>query len=229
MIIIPSLYATKGIPCSPILQGANSEISHEEANTPSQMHCPSAKSEVDVKFELESPLLQKVTKTTLTQGAEKDISTPERRFIRMSAKAKAINRRNIYKSLVRIIRASAKKHRIRLTEELLKAGYSIINIREAFITVEEYKSVEKGSKNKKKYQRLIKGIIAEGSILAHILRDALKEKMNSWEGGEQGRIAVQNFMQYKKIYTRCLNLLSKQPSRTLSTTTPNKLVQPKTL
>lgn len=125
-------------------------------------------------------------------------------------KPKMINRRNIYKSLVRTLTTFSRKHQQRLINDLVKEGYAMCEIRDSLVIVDNYKELDKNLKSKNKFQKVIEGILAESSIFASILRESLKMKMASWEIGRHGKIASHNFSAYKRIYLKCLKMTAKQ-------------------
>lgn len=111
-----------------------------------------------------------------------------------------INRRNIYKSIVRNMSTYSRTHRDDLLEKLSKAGYNIKDIEHAFFVISRYKEVEEVKDDRKKFQRLLDNIVKEKSVLARILRESLSSKVTCWEKGRQGRIASHNFEAYKEVY-----------------------------
>eukprot|EP00826_Nyctotherus_ovalis_P057136 TRINITY_DN7804_c0_g3_i1.p4 TRINITY_DN7804_c0_g3~~TRINITY_DN7804_c0_g3_i1.p4 ORF type:complete len:102 (+),score=21.06 TRINITY_DN7804_c0_g3_i1:587-892(+) len=94
-------------------------------------------------------------------------------------------------------------------EQLSKTGYSTEAIKSALVDIDSYKEIEKETRDKKKFQRLIEEIIKEKTILTHIFRETLKIKIGNWGNGQHGRIASYNFSAYRKTYLRCFNTATK--------------------
>lgn len=142
------------------------------------------------------------SETALVRNIPETVATKESKETKKSAlKTKPIYRRNIYKSILRNMRKYAKKNSKTITEKLIKSGYAVKGIEHAFYIVNNYKKVEEQRGSRQKYRRLLEGIASEGSILTHILKDSLKQKINTLEDGNHGRIASDNYNVYRKAYT----------------------------
>lgn len=140
--------------------------------------------------------------TALAKSVPEAPATKENKETRKAApKVKPVYRRNIYKSILRNMRKYAKKNSKIITEKLIGNGYAVKGIEHAFYIVNNYKKVEGQRGSRQKYRKLLENIANEGSILTHILKDSLKQKINALEDGNHGRIAWDNYNVYKKAYT----------------------------
>lgn len=147
----------------------------------------------------------KVEKVTNDKPEElsKSSKNNSAQVIRMNMKAPAaqsINRRNIYKSIVRNMTAYSRSHRDELIEKLLKIGYEMKEIEHAFFDISRYKEIEEYNDDRKKFKKLLDGITRTKSVRSYILKESLRSKVGCWERGKQGRIASHNFEAYKKVY-----------------------------
>lgn len=121
-------------------------------------------------------------------------------------KVKSINKRNVYKSIVRNMRKYGKNHRNELIECLRKLNYSTQEIEHAFFSILGFRDIEKQKGNKHKFLKLLDSLTKENSVLTNIFYESLKDKLEHWNEIKHERITSQNLPEYKKIYMDYYNM-----------------------
>ena len=111
-----------------------------------------------------------------------------------------INKRNVYKSIVRNFITYTKLNLNEITRLLLDQGHSNDEIHATLDSINDYKDVENPKQGKKRFKKLIEEVILENFLLTHVLKESLGDMINDFNLGKYGKISSRNLEGYKEIY-----------------------------